>query len=64
MSLLPCLLRKKYFTIVLCSIRSIQIFRAHLSRYLKCRSTRPQCQTLWTDFLAEHIWLIQKLIWF
>jgi hypothetical protein len=24
----------------------------------------PQCQTLWTDFFTEHIWLIQKLIKF
>jgi hypothetical protein len=38
MSLLPCPLRKKYFTITLCSIRSIQILITHLSADLKCRS--------------------------
>jgi hypothetical protein len=38
MSLLPCLLRKKYFTITLCSIRSIQIFRTYLNGCVKIRS--------------------------
>jgi hypothetical protein len=38
MSLLPCPLRKKYFTIARCSIRSIQIFIAYRTISIKCRS--------------------------
>jgi hypothetical protein len=64
MSLLPCPLRKKYFTIIFCLIRSGP------SKYswhpLHPRSNADQkCsqhQPLWTDFLAEYKWSIQKLI--
>jgi hypothetical protein len=62
MSLIPYPSRKKYFTITLCSIRSIQIFITYFNVYIKYRSKGPQRQILWTDFLAEHIWLIQN--WF
>jgi hypothetical protein len=55
MSLLPCPLKENYFTIALCLIRSIPIFLTYVNVCLKCRSKRPQCQTLWADFLAEHL---------
>jgi hypothetical protein len=32
--------------------------------YRKCRSKKAPAPHLWTNFLGEHIWLLQKLIWF
>jgi hypothetical protein len=41
MSLFPCLLRKKYFTITRCSVQSIEMFLTHISNADQQMSSVP-----------------------
>jgi hypothetical protein len=67
--LLPCPLRKKYFTITFCSIQSIEIFITYLHESVKCwseRSLTPDSMdrfSSWTHMIDSEIDLVSK-IWF
>jgi hypothetical protein len=68
MNLLPCPLRKKYFTITLCSIRSIQIFITYVNASIKWRSRRSSAPEFtdnfsgWTRMIDLEIDLVSRML--
>jgi hypothetical protein len=65
MSLLPCSLRKKYFTIILCSIRSIQIFITYISNADQKVSSAPDPMdrfSCWTHLIDSEIDLVSRML--
>jgi hypothetical protein len=59
MSLFPCSLRKKYFIVTLCSIRSTQIFISYLNGYVKCKPRKVLSARLYV-----HIFSLNTYYWF
>jgi hypothetical protein len=68
MSLLPCSLRNKDFTMTLCSIRSIQMFRTYLNASIRCRWKRSSAPdpidkfSRWTHTIDLELDLVSRML--